>query len=293
MFKITGLLVFAFLSSNLLAIQTEEQEKLSVSMIKNAYKGILGEYKLAKSDHIKNPNNPFIYYLVKNNNSSSWESLIIHSYNNNDFFPQDISWVIDEYSQPNNLDSKKSSELFQLMIVNHSKNQKSQQIKNLISDILLPKERSLFASYVNCKSTEEYHNALLQSIEKMHLKAFAKILEVFPEFINEVTSLNSCKRKEQGEIITYGFFANEYEYEDINYTLTSWLMRNNNKYLDKKQSFRSNYIEAAKIIIEKSLESSQKIPNELFSMMLLLNKQDDISDEQITKAALRLKGESI
>ena len=63
MFKTIGLLVFAFLSSNLLAIQTEEQEKLSVSMIKNAYKGILGEYKLAKAEYIKNPNNPFIYYL--------------------------------------------------------------------------------------------------------------------------------------------------------------------------------------------------------------------------------------
>jgi|GEM_PF-2180138 len=260
---------------------------LSKSVIASGKDGISEIYNDAKGMASNDATRPLIAHITEQNKSAMWKSLITLGFNKNDFSPQDIMWVINEYSNQ----TEKSKDLFQCMIIDTLKGEqnRAKSLGEVMKKITIPKAYSCLD--LGSSSHSEKYNVMTAMIENNQMVAFKEIIEALTT-INKLSLLISSQRFEyvgQEE----GLWG-KYKYQEKNYSLVNWLMRDKNTYshayLDKKIYARLNYIEAAQIIISKILSKQpsniKNIDGGLFGMIALLDQQNDLPKNTSLEKAL-------
>jgi hypothetical protein len=251
----------------------EEQENITQNILSLSTIELGESFALSFDESIKKAshysNKALIEQLLQDNPTKNmWKSLINHGFKKDAFTPSDLKWVLE----------KNEKCLLEIMLSNP-------QSKELLTDIVIEKEVYLSASFsssIGADSHSEYQNILVYTVEQGYILIFEMILNYFPDLIKEFNSLNSVKRQERS---AEGYVEKEY-------TFNEWLTRKNNIYINRNCYAGSKnyyYIEAAKVIINKLLETNKNIDKSWASIITLLFKQNDLEQEKVRLAATKFQ----
>ena len=273
------------LCSQLMAGDTVD---LSASSLGLATEAFSAAYNQSTEDLEKDKSRPRIAHLIAKNSPFSWPVLVKLGFENKGFNEADLGWIIDLYANPsaaNTMSEAQINQIYKLMITDKltgSADDKATLMTRLFKPSDSLSNGSSYLSWGNA-ATEKL-SVVGRIIEqayyhKKYLDIFAEILQAFSVHALKSPYLIVAKRYRASTV------DSSIEADHESYTLSDWLMRDNNYFLTKGYlTTNSHNRTAAKIMFDRYLgdttSDDPSIEKDLLDAASLLFQQGDISEEQ-------------
>jgi len=271
--------------THLQALASEQwPELLSGQTIYAPPADVIGAFNRATQEQKNDAKKPLIAHLVIKNKLETWPTLILYGFNQDQFSPEDMAWVLSECSRPNMIEQQFANHLLKIVLdVGRGELSKDKLIKLFID----PKLRT--PTYLRDETIagtgwpihSEYCNVLARAVDRGQLKVLETVLKKLPELTATLATKPSAERQEYRGKEPGAYF--KYIYEKKSYNLMEWIMRDNSIFLSTRSVF-NNYAKAGKIIVEQAIVNlSDTTP--VYQLSEALVKCGHISKELHAKVA--------
>lgn len=273
-------LVFSFslmFMSKLVAMSKESDPsvddlKLSYSVMVQTRESMLAGYVevLKKSEEKKIS---FAKALVETHKNYQWPALVNLAYKNDKITSKDLWWVIEQYAYPKELNEAEAKTAFDIFIKIHLSNKSMSPL--LTETNLLPNDGILtyclnsISYYLYYPPPQDVHDSIISKlVELSYSKKYFEILTIIIDSLTPETLENEPIRRQKE-------YRNE-QYHTRLYTLTGFLRRDKDYYLDKKQGRLEHYVSIAQWLTNRVRNNSTGRVTQptIASLACFLNEQD-------------------